>query len=213
LNVGNIENGAKFHITIGHETLIGKIELFSDTSDTTTSKGDRFDFNKEYCFVDQFESATTTDDATDKASQSKINRYYVLIDFVETNASHPVLCAPNSVLIGSKLDTDIHLNQCRIAFYGHVLHAFTDKDYRNELVKLKVFKEKFKEGVVERMADAYTVIGKSLFKKETNLDLFVGLKVTLSTGELGIIEGNFGQSGKFKIRIPSMYCLISFENI
>ncbi|KQK74299.1 hypothetical protein AAES_157714 [Amazona aestiva] len=50
--------------------------------------------------------------------------------------------------------------------------------------------------------DDYSVIGRSLFKKETNIQLFVGLKVKLSTGEDGIIDGGFGQSGKFKIRIP-----------
>lgn len=54
------------------------------------------------------------------------------------------------------------------------------------------------------MTDDYTVIGKNLFKKETNLQLFVGLKVTLSSGETGVIEGSFGQSGKIKIRIPGM---------
>ncbi len=53
-----------------------------------------------------------------------------------------------------------------------------------------------------QVTDDYTVIGRNLFKKETNLQLFVGLKVTLSTGETGIIEGGFGQSGKFKIRVP-----------
>lgn len=52
-----------------------------------------------------------------------------------------------------------------------------------------------------QVTDDYTVIGRNLFKKETNLQLFVGLKVTLSTGETGIIEGGFGQSGKFKIRV------------
>nr|KAF6471208.1 eukaryotic elongation factor, selenocysteine-tRNA specific [Molossus molossus] len=50
--------------------------------------------------------------------------------------------------------------------------------------------------------DDYNVIGRSLFKKETNIQLFVGLKVHLSTGELGIIDSSFGQSGKFKINIP-----------
>lgn len=50
--------------------------------------------------------------------------------------------------------------------------------------------------------DDYSVIGRSLFKKETNIQIFVGLKVKLSTGEDGIIDGGFGQSGKFKIRIP-----------
>uniref|UniRef100_H2L793 Eukaryotic elongation factor, selenocysteine-tRNA-specific n=1 Tax=Oryzias latipes TaxID=8090 RepID=H2L793_ORYLA len=54
---------------------------------------------------------------------------------------------------------------------------------------------------VLKVTDDYTVIGRSLFKKETNLQLFVGLKVTLSTGESGVIEGGFGQSGKFKIHI------------
>lgn len=52
-----------------------------------------------------------------------------------------------------------------------------------------------------QVTDDYTVIGRNLFKKETNLQLFVGLKVKLSTGETGVIEGGFGQSGKFKIRI------------
>lgn len=50
--------------------------------------------------------------------------------------------------------------------------------------------------------DDYSVIGRSLFKKETNIQLFVGLKVHLSTGELGVIDSAFGQSGKFKVHIP-----------
>ncbi len=67
-----------------------------------------------------------------------------------------------------------------------------------------------KEGVVERKHDEMTVIGKALFKKETNMDLFVGLKVTLSTGETGVIEGSFGQSGKFRIRLASKLFFHSF---
>ena len=51
------------------------------------------------------------------------------------------------------------------------------------------------------MSDEYTIIGRALFKKETNIQLFTGLKVQLSTGETGTLEGAFGQSGKFKVRI------------
>lgn len=58
--------------------------------------------------------------------------------------------------------------------------------------------------ICDQVTDDYTVIGKNLFKKETNLQLFVGLKVTLSSGETGVIEGSFGQSGKIKIRVPGM---------
>lgn len=122
---------------------------------------------------------------------------------------------------GSKLDTDIHLNQCRIAFHGHTLHLFANKDFKEtsanamksaesvadtyQLSQLKVYKEKAKEGVVERKQDEQTIIGKALFKKETNMELFNGLKVTLSTGETGVIEGSFGQSGKFKVRINGKF--------
>jgi selenocysteine-specific elongation factor len=48
-----------------------------------------------------------------------------------------------------------------------------------------------------------------MFNKETNIQLFVGLQVELSTGEVGVIESSFGQSGKVKIRIPGLYVQIS----
>lgn len=141
----------------------------------------------------------------------------------ETNTNfQSVLCVNDSLVIGSKLDADIHLNQCRIAFYGRVLHSFVNKDFKEvqtlqvgtasktsqsisagtHLTSIKVYKNKCKTGVVERRHDETTVIGKSLFKKETNIDLFVGMKVNLSTGDNGYIEASFGQSGKFKVRIP-----------
>ena len=77
-----------------------------------------------------------------------------------------------------------------------------------------------------QLHDERSIIGKSLFKRETNIQAFVGLKVKLSTGifervatyvlvcvhihffftvvagEEGIIEGSFGTSGKFRVNIP-----------
>jgi len=54
---------------------------------------------------------------------------------------------------------------------------------------------------VDRLNNDYELIGKNMFKKETNLSCFIGLKISLTTGEVGVIEGTFGQSGKFKIRL------------
>jgi selenocysteine-specific elongation factor len=54
--------------------------------------------------------------------------------------------------------------------------------------------------VCERLHDSNTVIARGLFKKETPVEAYTGLKVSLSTGEQGVIEGGFGQTGKFKIR-------------
>ena len=33
----------------------------------------------------------------------------------------PTLCVPDGVLIGSRLDTDLHSKTCRLAFYGNVV--------------------------------------------------------------------------------------------
>ena len=206
----NIETGSKFHISIGHETLIGKIDLFglveNDLKNSNNTQ-ELFDFNQEYVYLNELGEEANQD--------KKIIKYYALIDFTHDNQSdNGVLCVLNSLMIGSKLDTDIHLNQCRIAFHGRVLYSFTNKDFKQpntdatnktaiHLKNLKVYKIKQKEGLVERKHDDYTVIGKSLFKKETNMDLFNGLKVSLSKGEQGVIESGFGQSGKFKVRVMS----------
>lgn len=117
-----------------------------------------------------------------------------------------IACQLQSILIGSRLDTDIHTNTCRLAFHGHVLEGFTDSDYSNKDLptKLRIFKRKEKTGYIDRLVDSQTLIGKDLFKKETNINAFVNFRVELNpTGEQGYIEAPFGQSGKFKVRFMS----------
>ena len=115
----------------------------------------------------------------------------------------PVICGRNSIVIGSKLDADIHANTCRLAFHGCLLEPLSDQNYTDTVLpRLRVIKQRSKEGLVERQVDQFTLICRGLFKKESNVDAFLGLKVTLSTGETGFIEGGFGQSGKFRVRIP-----------
>lgn len=177
-----------------------------------------FDFFKMYNISNKKNYEDEQENKTE--SPTKHGQVYAFIDFnYETNStSQSVLCIHDSLVIGSKLDTDIHLNQCRIAFYGRVMHSFANKDFKEaqivpinslktqpnitNLTSLKVYRNKCKTGLVERKHDETTIIGKALFKKETNMDLFVGMKVTLSTGDCGYIEAGFGQSGKFKVRIP-----------
>jgi selenocysteine-specific elongation factor len=237
-----IHSGAKYHITIAHETILGRVELFaklrsSSFSSTAAAQGAAFNFNEDYMHIDEYDDQRNGAEQANNKNQD-ILAYYALVDFTQDGgvgeaADAGVLCVPNSLLIGSKLDTDIHLNQCRIAFYGNVLHMFTNDDFKSAtrsqsssasaaaaatattyaasyLSMLRVYKEKSKEGQVERKHDENTLIGRSLFKKETNVELFVGLKVQLSTGEWGVIESSFGQSGKFKIRMPSRFVLCSF---
>ena len=199
---GAINSKAKFHITTGHETVMAKVTFFGLYADGDSDKLDStngFDYSKEYVYQDGLiTKSTQSNQAEASASLTYPKRQFVLVEYEK-----PVTCPHNSLVIGSKLDTDIHANMCRIPFHGQLVDCNTDPKYTtNDLLKLKVFKTKVREGLVERCQDEYTLIGKNLFKKETNIQMFVGLKVTLSSGEKGIIEGGFGQSGKFKIRIP-----------
>lgn len=54
----SITSGSKFHISIGHETLLGKITLFAEPSDYQDSAktSTEFDFNKEYIYLEEINS-------------------------------------------------------------------------------------------------------------------------------------------------------------
>lgn len=207
---GSLANRAKFHITMGHETIMARVAFFGlppvAASEPPTdanppqlqpcSLDTPFTFEREYFYQDEYVTGQG------EVSPGSDPEQWALLEF-----ERPVTCPSLCLVIGSKLDTDIHANACRLAFQGRLLQGFEDKGYaETALPRLRIYKTKHKEGQVERVTDDYTVIGRSLFKKETNLQLFVGLKVTLSTGETGVIEGGFGQSGKYKIRIQEGLC-------
>merc|ERR1712168_383166 len=64
-----------------------------------------------------------------------------------------------------------------------------------------IFKLKTKQGVVDRLYESDILIGKNMFKKETDLSLFTGLKIHLDTQETGKIIAPFGKSGKIKVEM------------
>jgi len=215
---GTIASRAKFHITIGHDTVMGRGTFFGRTNPTQQAPAatDDFDFGVEYMYQDELYSTATRSpseggageamklDASWKAEEIS-KRPIPTEQFVLLEFESPITCAQNFLVIGSKLDTDVHSNTCRLAFHGRLVRPITEVNYAESVLpQLKVFKDKRREGVVERRADEYTLVCGGLFKKETNMKVFAGLKVYLSTGDQGIIEGGFGQSGKFKVRIPSM---------
>lgn len=203
-----ITSKSKFHITIGHETVMGKLQVFGlppEQSVNHSQEGEIFDISREYVFqeevVDQSNYCVNTagHENADSGNKPVSNQQWLFIEFEK-----PVTCPEHSLVIGSRLDTDIHLNLCRIAFHGRLTVPVTDKNFKETILpQLKIYKTKTREGVIERMADDYSVIAHSLFKKETNIQSFVGMKIRLSTGEQGHIEGGFGQSGKVKIRIST----------
>ena len=199
----NISTKAKFHISLMHETVMAKVTFFGYHGDEKLTDS-AFDYSQQYLYQDSLMDTKVTESDSNNAADAIPKQQYVLLEF-----ERPVTCAHSCLMIGSKLDTDIHTNTCRLAFHGKLLECIADEKYSSTLLpRLKVFKNKSKEGVVERKTDDYSVVCKGLFKKESKIDNFVGLKVKLSSGESGVIEGGFGQSGKFKVRIPGNRCFV-----
>lgn len=52
---------------------------------------------------------------------------------------------------------------------------------KKELYPIRITKEKTKLGKVDRITDSTNIIGKDLFKKETNPDVFIGQRIKLKS--------------------------------
>lgn len=70
------------------------------------------------------------------------------------------------------------------------------------LQQLRIYTTKAKTGSIDRVVDDYILIGRNLFKKETQMSLFQGLIVQVGEHR-GVIESAFGSSGKFKVRFEN----------
>ncbi|XP_045614553.2 selenocysteine-specific elongation factor [Procambarus clarkii] len=187
-----VETKAKFHVSLGHETVMARATFFGTEDELFIKNG--FLYDHTYKHQQELIDLQKLEDTTYKP-----NHQFALLEFEKS-----VQIVPNSALIGSKLDMDIHTNMCRLAFKGQLLEVFTDKNYHDtHLQRVKVYKNKNKEGIIERLVNDSEVIVKNLLKKDTNVQLFMGLKVQLSTGEDGTIVGTFGQSGKLKVGITN----------
>ncbi|CAH8432619.1 unnamed protein product [Heterobilharzia americana] len=132
---------------------------------------------------------------------------YLLLEF-----EHPVVCPINGLVIGAKLDT-CSVTSCRIALHGRVTLQLSDPKYKsNILSKLLICKSKSRCGQIERVVNPRACIVHGLFKRETNWEIFVGLRahvIAKSTEDNstenyrvgGYIESSFGQSGKCRLAL------------
>mmetsp|Transcript_26113 Transcript_26113/g.85801 ORF Transcript_26113/g.85801 Transcript_26113/m.85801 type:complete len:561 (+) Transcript_26113:30-1712(+) len=211
---GDITSKTKFHLTIGHQTVMATAR-FCALPPEEDAKADPalarlpldpaavadFDFSRDYAHRDELlelpqPSSSEAPAAEDSPAKARGPQYALLV------LESPVTCPLKSLLIGSKLDADIHVNACRLAFHGRLLHGMDAEDPA-ELAKLRVYKVKHREGTVERVEkDGRTAVGRGMFKKETDMSKFAGMQVVSANGEKGTVQGSFGKSGKFKMLFP-----------
>eukprot|EP00898_Chlorokybus_atmophyticus_P005046 jgi/Chlat1/5542/Chrsp369S00410 len=184
---GRIASKGKFHVTVGHTTVMAETLFLSRQRDehqkaSPDAREAVFDFAQDYSYLDEL--------SEDTASAQEL---WALLTFEQ-----PITCPRNALFIGAKLDADVHANACRLAFHGRIA-AIIDPNDKSDLQQLRVYKVKQRQGVIERVVDSTSVIGKNMFKKETDINLFSNLQVTAAGGRSGVIQGSFGKSGKFKV--------------
>lgn len=192
---------AKFHLTVGHATVMAKATFFGLPAEpdggapaaapaaASSAAGAPvpamaadllapFDFARAYAFQDCLRTGTPD------------------VQWAYVELEQPVTSTLGALLIASHLESDVNLNVCRLAFYGRLLAEFDPADSAS-LSRLRVYKNKVKTGQVDRVQDAQTIVGRSLFSATTDVNAFAGMKVHLGP-LVGTITGSFGKS-KFKM--------------
>ncbi|KAF4732001.1 hypothetical protein FOZ63_032250 [Perkinsus olseni] len=152
---------------------------------------------------DEYDKANIDDNNNDITLAQYHHQYYALIEL-----DRPIIACEGSVIIASRLDKEYDASSssyCRLAFYGVVSKTYKTVDGAGSgRDDLSIIKWKYKEGVLERCVhtaddDTTTYIVKNMFKKETDLTPFIGMKVIhKSSGITGVIDSRFGKSGKVK---------------
>ena len=149
---GTLASRTKFHISLGHETVMARVSFFGSAAACGSQSGAEpdpesqpvneaeagFSFDREYRHQEEYVIGQ---------SEGKAPEQWALLEFEK-----PVTCPPNCLVIGSRLDTDIHANTCRLAFHGRLLHGMEEKNYaESTLPRLLISKDKQREGAVERV--------------------------------------------------------------
>eukprot|EP01128_Nolandella_sp_AFSM9_P000376 TRINITY_DN10538_c0_g1_i1.p1 TRINITY_DN10538_c0_g1~~TRINITY_DN10538_c0_g1_i1.p1 ORF type:complete len:539 (-),score=129.03 TRINITY_DN10538_c0_g1_i1:240-1856(-) len=173
----------KYHVSIGHYTVMASFSFFSpSTSDTLVKELEDESSNT----ATNFQLAEDYENIGDQLKEN-----YALA--VMTLAT-PIYAPLHSLYIASKLDIDVDSKDCRLAFHGKLVRALSPAE-----AQLKLFTRKNLEGIVDRVTSKRELIAANLFAKGADVNLFVGLQVTLENGDAGTIASAFGKSGKFKV--------------
>jgi selenocysteine-specific elongation factor len=160
---GGLNSGAKFHISVGHTTVMATVtfwgareiakqvqlkdeknmENLSSPAFGKSSLGGsaeladlprlQFDWNKDFLHQDNYLDAlrTTENDSEWKKSTPEQGKgkdttlpplHWARLEFLT-----PVYCPMDSLVIGSRLDSEVSANACRLAFSGRLVERYDAK--------------------------------------------------------------------------------------
>jgi selenocysteine-specific elongation factor len=179
----------------------------------------KYDWDQDFIHQDgMLETLSADPNKKPKKRQSPL--HWAMLDF-----QTPVYCPLHSLVIGSRLDLndqnsnnksstaagELSASSCRLAFCGRLIEKVEPaKDY----TRIRSYAPKERIGVISRLGDPhkrqddgktvrYEIFGSDLFKKETILKPFFGMKVITPQGDVGELKSAFGTSGKFKAIFPA----------
>lgn len=216
----DVNNKVKYMINSGNCSIMGKCIFFNIDNTTksimkynTNQSQIQYETDKDDILIDDLKSFSLN---KKQFYSSEFNFFENLIDtsFAYIKLDHKLITYSDSIIIGINIDCDISNKLNRIAFVGKLIDYYND-----ESSLLKIVKIKKKEGFILRMQSENTAIVKNLFKKDSNLNDFIGKKVKFQLNDkvnqhdltkedldfIGSIEGSiqseFGQSGKVKVEV------------
>lgn len=208
---GTIPSRSKFHISVGHVNTMADLWMFCsneedrDTLDKVKERFDSFDFNeintkvldfnKQYKYVKEIDKDKVVFPNGESTYGQLAEQGQHVLAYLKF--PKPLYLLENSFMLGSRFDFQIDKKNCRIAFSGISL-----KEYPEHLADNAVsfYVTKTKKGLIEKFFDNYTVIVKDMFKKETNIAVFLNKEVKMTElGLVGRLSGSFGASGKVKV--------------
>lgn len=229
---GSLPCGAKFHISVGHTTIMatatffGAQELLEYSTQQLSSEEYATDDSKELIGSSSLGGKPDMaglpripfDINGDFLHQDKLleslDGHTDLLQWAFLNFQTPVHCPMESLVIGSRLDTVDNASgaasSCRLAFSGRLMKK-VHPEY--DAPRIRIYTPKERRGIVARLGEPfrrndddkvvrYEVFGDDLFKKETNMKLFIGMKVETIRGEVGEIKSSYGTSGMFRVFFP-----------
>ena len=199
-----IKSKAKYHITVGHLTVLGRLFLFRGDEQAP-------DPAKKYPFIEEVPES-------EKEIPSDV--YGILL------LDKPCFLREQSFFIGSRLDLSVDSKECRMAFCGTALQL-RNHDPQQVYEEFTLTKNKRKEGEVERIANDGSIIVKDMFNKSSNIQMFFNYPVSFPDAPevKAKIQTTFGNIGKIKVAPQAIYpsdqlealvgkkCFIEYEKV
>ncbi|KAE9547581.1 hypothetical protein FO519_009206 [Halicephalobus sp. NKZ332] len=171
---GSLKNRSKIHFFSGFETVMAECSFLKSESEQPEEFSEKSEFEQ----LEEFSEHSS----------------HVLVNF-----QRKINIRKNQICLGAKLDSQ-KLSECRFAFHGFIVSISESL----EKLPFEKFIRKEKKGFIERWDKDDCFICDGLLKKESSIDIFSGMTVSVDGGKfIGKIEGFFGKSGKIRIQVRS----------